>query len=76
MGQANQFSLLQSLYKVIMIVVMTEYERPNTVAGLVAKHNELSELRERYRNEIKKLTIDIDHLHACIRLFDPAAVDG
>lgn len=50
-----------------------EYERPNTVAGLVAKHKELCELRERYRNEIKKLTVDIDHLDACIRLFDPAA---
>jgi hypothetical protein len=50
-----------------------EYERPNTVSGLVAKHKELSELRERYRAEIKKLTIDIDHLDACIRLFDPGA---
>jgi hypothetical protein len=52
---------------------MTEYERPNTVSGLVAKHKELSELRERYRAEIKKLTVDIDHLDACIRLFDPKA---
>jgi hypothetical protein len=52
---------------------MTEYERPNTVSGLVAKHKELSELRERYRSEIKKLTVDIDHLDACIRLFDPKA---
>jgi hypothetical protein len=52
---------------------MTEHERPNTVAGLVAKHKELCDLRERYRNEIKKLTVDIDHLDACIRLFDPKA---
>lgn len=52
---------------------MTGYERPNTVAGLVAKHKELCDLRERYRAEIKKLTIDIDHLDACLRLFDPAA---
>jgi hypothetical protein len=52
---------------------MTEYERPNTVAGLVAKHKELCDLRERYHAEIKKLTVDIDHLDACIRLFDPAA---
>lgn len=49
------------------------YDRPNTVAGLVAKHKELSDLRERYRAEIKKLTIDIDHLDAAIRLFDPKA---
>ncbi|MGO9172795.1 MAG: hypothetical protein ACLP7P_12630 [Rhodomicrobium sp.] len=54
---------------------MTEhdYERPNTVSGLVAKHKELYDLRERYRKEIKKLTVDIDHLDACIRLFDPKA---
>lgn len=52
---------------------MTEYERPNTVAGLVAKHKELCDLRDRYAAEIKKLTVDIDHLDACIRLFDPAA---
>lgn len=52
---------------------MTQYDRPNTVAGLVAKHKELSALREKYREEIKKLTIDIDHLDAAIRLFDPNA---
>jgi hypothetical protein len=50
-----------------------DYERPNTVAGLVAKHKELCDLRERYQAEIKKLTVDIDHLDACIRLFDPRA---
>jgi hypothetical protein len=50
-----------------------QYDRPNTVAGLVAKHKELSDLRERFRAEIKKLTIDIDHLDAAIRLFDPNA---
>jgi len=48
-------------------------DRPNTVAGLVAKHKELMNLRDRYRAEIKKLTVDIDHLDACIRLFDPDA---
>jgi hypothetical protein len=55
---------------------MTEdfkYDRPNTVSGLKAKHKELSALREKYREEIKKLTIDIDHLDAAIRLFDPNA---
>jgi len=50
-----------------------KYERPNTVAGLVAKHAELSALRDRYKAEIKKLTVDIDHLDAAIRLFDPDA---
>lgn len=50
-----------------------KYERPNTVAGLLAKHAELSALRDRYKAEIKKLTVDIDHLDAAIRLFDPNA---
>jgi len=40
---------------------------------LIAKHKDLLDLRERYQAEIKKLTVDIDHLDACIRLFDPNA---
>jgi len=51
----------------------SKYDRPNTVAGLVAKHAELTALREKYRAEIKKITVDIDHLDAAIRLFDPEA---
>ncbi len=52
-----------------------KYDRPNTVSGLVAKHGELSALRDKYRAEIKKLAVDIDYLDAAIRLFDPNA-DG
>jgi hypothetical protein len=55
------------------MVNFSNYDRPNTVAGLVAKHAELTALREKYRAEIKKLTVDIDHLDAAIRLFDPNA---
>jgi hypothetical protein len=51
----------------------SRFDRPNTVAGLVAKHAELMALREKYKAEIKKLTVDIDHLDAAIRLFDPTA---
>ena len=50
-----------------------QYDRPNTVAGLIAKHKELTQLRSKYKAEIKKLTVDIDHLDAAIRLFDPDA---
>ena len=50
-----------------------KYERPNTVSGLMAKYDELKQLRETYKKEIKKLTVDIDHLEASIRLFDPNA---
>lgn len=55
------------------MVNFEKYDRPNTVSGLVAKHAELSALREQYKAEIKKLTVDIDHLDAAIRLFDPNA---
>lgn len=48
-------------------------ERPNTIAGLAAKHAELTALRNRYRAEVKKLTVDIDHLDAAMRLFDQEA---
>ncbi len=51
-----------------------KYERPNTVSGLMAKHDELRKLREDYKKEIKKLTVDIDHLEASIRLFEPDAL--
>jgi hypothetical protein len=55
------------------VVDFSKYDRSNTVAGLVAKHAELTGLRERYSDEIKNLTVDIDHLDAAIRLFDPEA---
>jgi hypothetical protein len=46
-------------------------ERPNTVAGLVAKRAELVKLRDRLEADIKAVTVDIDHLEAAIRIFDP-----
>ena len=49
------------------------YDRPNTVSGLMAKYEELKRLREQYKGEIKKLPVDIDHLEAAIRLFEPDA---
>ncbi|WP_339830865.1 hypothetical protein [uncultured Parvibaculum sp.] len=51
---------------------MTETERPNTVAGLMAKRDELLKLRKHLDAENRKVTCDIDHLDACIALFDPA----
>lgn len=53
------------------ITGLSTYDRPNTVAGLVAKHVELSALRGKYKAKIKTLMVDIDHLYAAIRLFDP-----
>lgn len=51
---------------------VVEYERPNTVAGLIAKHAELSALRDKYKSEIRTMEANIQHLAATIRLFDPA----
>ncbi len=49
------------------------YTRPNTVAGLVEKHRKLVALRDRHLAEVRKITVDVDHLDAAIRLFDPDA---
>ncbi len=47
-------------------------ERPNTVAGLVAKRAELVKVRKGLELDLRGVTSDIDHLDAAIRLFDPA----
>lgn len=48
-------------------------EHPNTVSGLLDKRAELAGLLKFHRAEIRKVTCDIDHLDAAIRLFDPNA---
>jgi hypothetical protein len=50
---------------------MTEIERPNTVAGLVAKRSEIAGKIDAGREELKQLIVDLDHIDAAIRLFDP-----
>ena len=47
-------------------------ERPNTVAGLVAKRTELLKLRKSLELELRQIVSDVDHLDAAIRCFDPA----
>lgn len=49
------------------------HERPNTIAGLQAKRKQLVKLRRDLEADVRKVTCDLDHLDACIRLFDPAA---
>lgn len=48
-------------------------ERPNTVSGLKAKRKELTKLLKAIDAEYKSVACDIDHIDACIRLFDPKA---
>jgi hypothetical protein len=48
-------------------------QRPNTVAGLLDKRAELAALLKFHRGEARKITCDLDHLDAAIRLFDPNA---
>lgn len=56
----------------VRITTMTT-ERPNTVSGLTAKRKELAKYRSDLERELYKVTCDIDHLDAAIRLFDPNA---
>ena len=46
-------------------------ECPNTLSGLKAKHAELVRYRDQLEADIKAVTVDIDHLEAAIRIFDP-----
>ncbi|WP_421936924.1 hypothetical protein [Phenylobacterium sp.] len=46
-------------------------DRPNTLSGLVAKRDELVRYRDQLEADIRALTMDIDHLEAAIRIFDP-----
>jgi len=48
-------------------------ERPNTIAGLEAKRAQLVKLRKALEADVRKVTCDLDHIDACIRLFDPTA---
>ena len=48
-------------------------ERPNTIAGLQGKRKELVKLRAALEADVRKVTCDLDHIDACIRLFDPDA---
>lgn len=41
------------------------------VHGLVAKRAELTGLIEHYQAQIRRLSADVDHLDATLRLFDP-----
>lgn len=46
-------------------------DRPNTLSGLVAKRDELVRYRDQLEADIRAVTVDIDHLEAAIRIFDP-----
>jgi hypothetical protein len=46
-------------------------DRPNTLSGLKAKRDELAKLRDQLEADIRAVTVDIDHLEAAIRIFDP-----
>ncbi|MDP0925247.1 hypothetical protein, partial [Klebsiella pneumoniae] len=52
-----------------------DYERPNTIQGLLAKRKQLTKLLNDLRSEQRKVVSDIDHIDGAIRLFDPEA-DG
>ena len=44
-------------------------EKPNTVAGLLDKRAELAGLLKFHKAEIRKISVDIDHIDATLKLF-------
>lgn len=46
-------------------------DRPNTLAGLVEKRAEIAGKLSQARAALRQLIIDLDHVDAAIRLFDP-----
>jgi hypothetical protein len=46
-------------------------ERPNTLAGLVEKRAQIAGQLAHTRAVLRQLIIDLDHIDAAIRLFDP-----
>ena len=46
-------------------------KRHNTIAGLLAKRDQLTKLRGQLEADIRALSLDIDHSEAAIRIFDP-----
>lgn len=44
-------------------------DRPNTVAGLLAKRKELAALRSKLELDLKRVVCDLDHLDAAVLLF-------
>jgi len=51
---------------------MTKVERPNTLAGLVDKRREIAGKVAETRAALRQFIIDLDHVDAAIRLFDPS----
>ena len=51
-------------------------ERPNTVAGLVAKKAELEKVRDGLEADLRAVVADLDHLDAAIRLFGQTQARG
>jgi hypothetical protein len=47
-------------------------ERPNTLAGLVEKRAEIAGQISHTRATLRQLIIDLDHVDAAIRIFDPS----
>ena len=53
------------------VIPLTSTERPNTLAGLVEKRAEIAGQLAHTRAVLRQLIIDLDHVDAAIRLFDP-----
>lgn len=50
-----------------------DYERPNTVSGLVGKRKDLTRLLGKITGDAERVRTSIKHIDACIIMFDPGA---
>ena len=48
-------------------------DRPQTIAGLTAKHAELLRVQRQLQTELRGVQCDLDHLVACLRIFKAEA---
>jgi hypothetical protein len=44
-------------------------DRPQTIAGLTAKHAELRRVQRQLQADLRAVQCDLDHLAACLRIF-------
>ena len=70
-GRGLAPSKIGNLARLLATELSMTVERPNTLAGLVEKRAEIAGKISHARAALRQLIIDLDHIDAAIRLFDP-----
>jgi hypothetical protein len=73
LGADNGATLCATEFERNRATAMVQPEwRPNTLAGLVEKRAEIAGQISHIRATLRQLIIDLDHVDAAIRIFDPS----